>query len=209
MLDEGKEAISCRPADLIDNEMGALTQEFSGLVKEHNLEVKQGDDFVDDVLTYALFTQVGLNFIKNRDNPSAFEPVPTGKSSSVPSNDAGEAIYTVEVEGQSYTVTVNEGGDLTGIAPIGTGAANTGAPAASSAAPVTSGGEPINAPLAGNVINVPVTAGQQVSAGDTILILEAMKMETNISAPNDGQIVEVKVREGDSVTVGDVLLTIA
>ena len=74
---------------------------------------------------------------------------------------------------------------------------------------MTSGGEPINAPLAGNVINVPVTAGQQVSAGDTILILEDMKMETNISAPNDGQIVEVKVREGDSVTVGDVLLTIA
>jgi len=54
-----------------------------------------------------------------------------------------------------------------------------------------------------------VSVGQQVSAGDTVLILEAMKMETNVSAPNDGQITDIKVREGDSITVGDVLLTIA
>lgn len=208
VLEEGESAITCRPADLIDNEMDSLTDEFNGLVKEHNLKVKEGDDFIDDVLSYALFPQVGLNFIQNRDNPSAFEPAPTGKTNSVPSNDQGEAIYTVAVEGQSYTVTVNEGGDLTGIAPIGNSATSaTGAPSAA-AAPAT-GGEPINAPLAGNVINVPVAAGQQVSAGDTVIILEAMKMETNVSAPKDGQIVEVKVREGDTVTVGDILLTIA
>ena len=209
VLDAGEEAITCRPADLIDDEMDALTDEFNGLVKEHNLQVKAGDDFIDDVLSYALFPQVGLNFIKNRDNPSAFEPVPTGKSSRVPSNESGEAIYTVDVEGQSYTVTVNEGGDLTGIAAIGssTDTANV-APDSPAAAPAT-GAEPINAPLAGNVINVPVSAGHQVNAGDTLVILEAMKMETNISAPKDCQVVEIKVREGDSVTVGDILLTIA
>ena len=209
VLEAGEQAITCRPADLIDDEMDALTDEFNGLVKEHSLQVKKDDDFIDDVLSYALFPQVGLNFIKNRDNPSAFEPVPTGKSSSVPSNDLGDAIYTVDVEGQSYTVTVNEGGDLTGIAPInGSSGAASGAPNSTAAAPAT-GGEPINAPLAGNVINVLVSAGQQVSAGDTVVILEAMKMETNISAPKDGQVVEIKVREGDTVTVGDVLLTIA
>ena len=186
--------------------MDALTEEFNGLVKEHNLEVKAGDDFIDDVLSYALFPQVGLNFIQNRDNPSAFEPVPTGKTSSTPTNDKGEEIYTVEVEGNSYTVTVNDGGDLTGIAPIGSAAVNTAASPAV-AAPAT-GGEPVNAPLAGNVINIPTSVGQQVNAGDTVIILEAMKMETNISAPKGGQIVEFKVREGDSVSVGDVLLTI-
>jgi len=207
VLEEGETAITCRPADLIDNEMDALSKEFDDLVKEHNLDVKEGDDFIDDVLSYALFPQVGLNFIKNRSNPSAFEPVPTGKTSSVPSNDAGDAIYTVEVEGQSYTITVNEGGDLTGIAPIGgSNESNAGAPTTVAR---STGGEPINAPLAGNVINVPITAGQQVNAGDTVLTLEAMKMETNISAPKDGQIVEIKVREGDSIAVGDVLLTIA
>jgi len=199
VLDDGEEAITCRPADLI--------KEFSGIAKEENLDTQSGDNFIDDVLTYALFTQVGLNFIKNRNNPSAFEPAPTGKAtSSAPTTDAGDEIYTVEVEGQSYTVTVSDGGDITGLAPIGgNNATNT---ANTSAVPAT-GGELITAPLSGNVINVPVSAGQQVSAGDTVLILEAMKMETNISAHKDGQIVEIKAREGDSVAVGDVLLTIA
>ena len=207
VLEDGEKAITCRPADLIEPEMDSLVKEFSGIAKEQNLDVQSGDNFIDDVLTYALFTQVGLNFIKNRNNPSAFEPVPSGKAtSSAPTTDAGDEIYTVEVQGQSYTVTVNDGGDITGLAPIGgstaTNASNTGV------APAT-GGEPVTAPLSGNVINVPVSVGQQVSTGDTVLILEAMKMETNISAHIDGQIVEIKAREGDSVAVGDVLLTIA
>ena len=205
VLEDGEKAITCRPADLLKPEMDSLTAEFSDLVKKESLEAKSGDEFIDDVLTYALFTQVGLNFIKNRNNPSAFEPVPTGKAASAaPTTDAGDEIYTVEVEGQSYTVTVNDGGDITGLAPI-SGTAGTATPSAIPA----SGGEPITAPLSGNVINIPVSAGQQVSAGDTVLILEAMKMETNISAPKDGQIVSVTVREGDTVSVGDVLVSIA
>ena len=72
-----------------------------------------------------------------------------------------------------------------------------------------SGGESISAPLAGNVINVPVSIGQQVKAGDTVLILEAMKMETNVTAHIDGQITNINVREGDSISVGDALLSIA
>lgn len=205
VLEDGEQAITCRPADLLSAEMDSLTDEFNGLVKEHNLAVKAGDDFIDDVLTYALFTQVGLNFIQNRDNPSAFEPVPTGKApSDTPTTEAGEEIYTVEVEGQSYTVTVTDGGDISGIAPIG-----SPIPAAAPNAPVATGGEPVTAPLAGNVINIPVSVGQQVSAGDTVLVLEAMKMETNVSAPTAGQVTEIKVAESDSIKVGDVLLTIA
>ena len=205
VLGDGESAITCRPADLIDDEMDALAAEFQGLVDEHKLDAKQGDDFIDDVLSYALFPQVGLNFIKNRNNPSAFEPAPTGKAaSSAPTNDAGEEIYTVDVDGHSYTVTVTEGGDISGIAPLG----GNSDKAESTAAPL-SGGEPITAPLAGNVINIPVTVGQQVAAGDTVLILEAMKMETNITASKDGQITTINAREGDSITVGDVLLSIA
>lgn len=206
VLKEGETAITCRPADLIDNEMDALSAEFQGLVKEHSLDAKQGDDFIDDVLSYALFPQVGLNFIQNRDNPSAFEPVPTGKAkSSVPTNEAGEEIYTVDVEGQSYTVTVTDGGDISGIAPIG---ANTDSTAQTAAQPLT-GGEPVVAPLAGNVISIPAKVGQQVKTGDTVLILEAMKMETNITASKDGQVTNISVSEGDSINVGDALLTIA
>lgn len=207
VLNEGESAITCRPADLIDNEMDALSSEFQALVNEHKLDAKQGDDFIDDVLSYALFPQVGLNFIKNRNNPSAFEPVPTGKiKSSVPTNDAGEEIYTVEVEGQSYTVTVTDGGDISGIATISD--SNKIESNTASAAPL-SGGDPVIAPLAGNVINIPVKVGQTIKSGDTVLILEAMKMETNITSSKDGQVTDIKVREGDSISVGDVLLTIA
>ena len=206
VLEDGEQALTCRPADMLEAEMDTLSDEFQALVLEHDLNVKQGEDFIDDVLTYALFPQVGLNFIQNRNNPAAFEPVPTGEApSSAPKTDTGDEIYTVDVEGQSYTVTVTEGGDISGIVTLG---ASTSEPAAP-AAPVASGGDPIPAPLAGNVINIPVKVGHQVSAGDTVLVLEAMKMETNVSAPHDGQITEIKVREGDSIAVGDVLLTIA
>ncbi|MFT7526626.1 MAG: oxaloacetate decarboxylase alpha subunit, partial [Arenicella sp.] len=71
------------------------------------------------------------------------------------------------------------------------------------------GGEPVTAPLAGTVIAVPVVVGQKVSSGDTIIVLEAMKMETNISAPHDGRIADIKTRQGETVSVGDVLLTIS
>ncbi len=211
VLEDGEQAITCRPADLLDNEMAALSKEFDNLVSEHGLTTKQGDDYIDDVLTYALFPQVGLNFVKNRDNPSAFEPAPSGKISSAPTTDAGEEIYTVEVDGKEYTVTVNEGGDITGIkSPLGvSGVGASGASGATSSAPVASGGEPVAAPLAGNVIKVAVKPGQMIKAGDTVLILEAMKMETNVSAPKDGQITSIDVSEGDAVTTGDTLLNIA
>ncbi|MEW8497675.1 MAG: sodium-extruding oxaloacetate decarboxylase subunit alpha, partial [Candidatus Thiodiazotropha taylori] len=74
VLKDGEEAITCRPADLIDAEMDKLTAEFRGLVDEHGIKVAK--DEVDDVLIYALFPQVGLKFLKNRDNPDAFEPAP-------------------------------------------------------------------------------------------------------------------------------------
>ena len=204
VLEEGESAITCRPADLIENEMDALNAEFTKLSEEHSLKTKQGDDYIDDVLSYALFPQVGLNFIQNRDNPSAFEPAPNG--SSAPTTEAGDEIYTVEVEGQNYTVTVSEGGDITGIGGVG---ARELASNSAANAPATSGGEAVSAPLAGNVIKILVKPGQAVKAGDTVLMLEAMKMETNVSAPIDGQISHIDVSEGDSVTLGDVLLGIA
>ena len=204
VLEEGESAITCRPADLIENEMNALNAEFTKLSEEHSLKTKQGDDYIDDVLSYALFPQVGLNFIQNRDNPSAFEPAPNG--SSAPTTEAGDESYTVEVEGQNYTVTVSEGGDITGIGGVG---ARELASNSAANAPATSGGEAVSAPLAGNVIKILVKPGQAVKAGDTVLMLEAMKMETNVSAPIDGQISHIDVSEGDSVTLGDVLLGIA
>ena len=202
VLDDGEEAITCRPADNLEPELEALTLELEGLSAEHGFALSAGEGQIDDVLTYSLFPQVGLKFLQNKNNPDAFEPAPTGKSK-VQTNDAGEEIYTVEVEGRSYTVAVTEGGDVSAIAAAG------GSAAAQSAAPVASGGEPIAAPLAGTVVKVLVQPGQQVAEGQSIAILEAMKMETSVSAPAAGQIVEVRAKSGDSVSVGDVLVTLA
>lgn len=202
VLEENEEPITCRPADNIEPEIEALTVELEGLSSEHGFNLTSDEGQIDDVLTYALFPQVGLKFLQNRNNPDAFEPVPTGKVA-VPANDAGEEIYTVEVEGKSYTVSVSAGGDVSGIGSVGVQTESI-----SDAVPM-SGGEPVAAPLAGNVVKVLVKSGQRVSEGESIIVLEAMKMETSVSAPSDGTIVDVKVQAGDSCSVGDVLVTLA
>ena len=103
----------------------------------------------------------------------------------------------VTVNGVAYNVTVEEG---TG-APVAA-AAPVAAPAAAPAA-----GEQICAPMPGNILDVKVKAGDSVKAGNTLLILEAMKMENEISAPQDGTIASVNVRKGDVVNSGDLLIT--
>ena len=202
VLDEGETAITCRPADNLDPEIEQLKSELMELSSQEGFELTEGDGQIDDVLTYALFPQVGLKFLKHKNDPSQFEPVPTGKPAAQ-LNDSGQEIYTVEVEGKSYTVAVASGGDIEAIAEVG-------APATASE-PSTSApkiGEPVKAPLAGNVVKIMVTPGQKVTEGETILVLEAMKMETSISAPSAGTIVDVLVKSGDSCVVGDALVTL-
>nr|WP_322940303.1 sodium-extruding oxaloacetate decarboxylase subunit alpha [Pseudomonas sp. s4] len=198
---DGAEAITCRPADLLEAEMDKLTAELKGIAKEKG--IKLAADEIDDVLTYALFPQIGLKFLENRGNPAAFEPAPTGKEA--PAREAGKPeVYTVEVNGKSFVVQVNEGGDIEGLKPVG--AAGGAAPAA---APVAAGGgEPQAAPLAGNIFKVLVQPGQVVEEGQLVIILEAMKMETEIRAFKAGTIGAVNVKVGDAVAVGDSLLTI-
>lgn len=195
-------AITCRPADLIEPELDKLKTELEQLATEKNISLASGDNLIDDVLTYALFPQVGLKFLENRNNPSAFEPVPTGNEGSAVTTDSGEEVYTVEVEGKKYTVTVNDGGDVTGLAPVG----GSSSAAATSVAPGE--GSDVPAPLAGNIVKVCVSEGEQISEGDTIMILEAMKMETEVSAPASGVISAIHVAVGDSVAVGDALVCI-
>lgn len=203
---EGKEPVTCRPADLLEPEMDKLTEELKKLAAEKG--IKLAKDEVDDVLTYALFPQVGLKFLENRGNPEAFEPVPSAGDVAPAASSAksGEPeVYTVTVNGQSYVVQVNEGGDVTHLAPVG--ATTASAPAA---APVpAAGGEPIPAPLAGNILKVLVTPGQVVQEGDVLVILEAMKMETEIRSPSAGTVTSVDAAVGKTVAVGDTLLSLA
>nr|WP_324257810.1 sodium-extruding oxaloacetate decarboxylase subunit alpha [Cellvibrio fontiphilus] len=204
VLQDGELPITCRPADNLAPELAQLTSALEKEAALRNITLRTGENALDDVLTYALFPQIGLRFLEHRNNPTAFEPAPTGKESSLVTNDAGEEIYTVEVEGKKYTVSVNNGGDLTGIKPLHTG---TSTSASKPAADVQA--RPVNAPLAGNIIKIAVNVGDEVQEGDLLLLLEAMKMETQISAPCSGTVTSIDVKTGDSVVVGKTLLAIA
>ncbi len=198
---DGAEAITCRPADLLEAEMDKLTAELKGLASEKGIKLAENE--IDDVLTYALFPQIGLKFLENRGNPDAFEPVPTGNELPAGAKSAGPEAYTVSVNGKEYVVQVTEGGDISGIKPLGDAAA----PAAAPAAPAGDG-EPQGAPLSGNIFKVLVAPGDQIEEGDVVMILEAMKMETEVRAVRGGSVVSVNVKVGDAVAVGDTLLTI-
>ena len=204
---DGAEAITCRPADLIEAEVDKLTGDLQGIAKEKGIKLAAGGNEIDDVLTYALFPEIGLKFLQNRGNPDAFEPVPTGEevapAAAAAAATLGDAeVYTVAVGGQSYVVQVAEGGDISNIAAAA-------APAVAVPAAPAGAGEPVVAPLAGNIFKVNVAVGEHVQQGDVIIILEAMKMETEVRAATSGAVVSVSVKEGDSVAVGDVLLSIA
>lgn len=120
--------------------------------------------------------------------------------------------YNVNVNGTAYEVTVEE---LTGAAPVAAPVvAAAPAPVAAApapvAAPVASGeGTAVNAPMPGNILDVKVSVGDTVSEGQTIMILEAMKMENEIPAPKAGKVTSVAVSKGAAVDSGAVLCTIA
>ncbi|MGA0960915.1 MAG: sodium-extruding oxaloacetate decarboxylase subunit alpha [Sedimenticolaceae bacterium] len=202
VLEDGQEPITCRPADLLENELQSLTDEFETLAKEKSLRV--ADEQIDDVLTYALFPQIGMKFLENRDNPSAFEPVPTGApEAAAPASSGSTEAYTVVVDGHAYNVSVGPGGQVADIqsAPA---AVTTAVPA-----PAAGGaGQAVPAPLAGNIFKINTAAGQMVKSGDVIMVLEAMKMETEVRAPGDGVVQTINVKEGDVVQVGDTLITL-
>ncbi|MES9825495.1 MAG: sodium-extruding oxaloacetate decarboxylase subunit alpha [Candidatus Thiodiazotropha endolucinida] len=211
----GAEPVTCRPADLLDDEMDRLSAEFHGLAEEHGIRVAA--DEVDDVLIYALFPQVGLKFLRNRDNPDAFEPPPSAESAAPAQAQAptpvqatgtagGPESYQVEVNGVTYNVKVTPSGTVSEVIQTSTPAA------AQSTAPVAAvnpGGDVINAPLSGNIHAIKVAAGDAIAAGDVVMVLEAMKMETEVRATSAGTVVQILVKEGETVQVGSPLLSLS
>ena len=199
----GKEAINCRPADLLEPEFEKQKADLIGLAEAENITLKNE---IDDTLTYALFPQIGWRFLKNRDNPEAFEAIPSEDDLKPARKNSGEVnsgIYTVEVEGKSYMVRVSDGGDISQLTELSESKPSVEVQATS--------GEIIEvaAPLAGNVFKVAVDIGDNISEGEIILVLEAMKMETEIRSTSTGIVTQIFVAGGDAVKVGDVLLTLS
>ena len=204
VLKDGAEPITCRPADMIEPEVDPLTNELEKISGEKGF--KLAENKIEDVLIYALFPQIGLKFLQNRGNPDAFEPVPGSEpevptpapAAVAPNLSTSPENYTVTVNGKDYDVVVAPGGEVKKVV------AATSEPAVAPAQPTM--GEPLKAPLAGNIFKILIAEGQTVNAGDVVIIMEAMKMETEVRASKAGKITGLTVKEGDAVQVGDTLL---
>jgi len=186
--------IDCRPADLIDHELETIKNKFADAIDKHSLDIELNED---NTLIFAMFPEIGLQFLKNINNPEFFEEEPLSFKS------RGSEGYSVNVNGEEYVISINPLGEIEFADGV---AANT---SATNAQPTsTSNAQPINAQLGGNIFKVLCKVGDVIALDQTVLILEAMKMETEVKSPIAGTITSIDIKEGDAVTPGQLLLTV-
>ena len=186
--------IDCRPADLIDNELETIKNKLADAIDEHSLDVELNED---NILIFAMFPEIGLQFLKNINNPEFFEEEPLSFKS------RGSEGYSVNVNGEEYVISINPLGDIEFADGVSVNTSATNAQPAS-----TSNAQPINAQLGGNIFKVLCKVGDVIALDQTVLILEAMKMETEVKSPFAGTITSIDIKEGDAVTPGQLLLTV-
>ena len=202
-----EKAVTCRPADLLEPEWDKMVKE----AKENG-----GDGSDEDTLTYAMFPKVAPKFFKERANGPVDAKEAFGIKEAPKSSSGGKGgSYTVTVNGTAYNVTSGPAGDSMSVHVNGTaynvtfgaaGSAPVSAPAAS-AAPAVTGGEDVNAPVAGTLLRYAVDNGASVSKGQTVIVLESMKMELEVKAPCDGTIT-FTAQTGSQVSNGQKLAVI-
>jgi oxaloacetate decarboxylase alpha subunit len=205
----GDAPISCRPANLLEPELEKLASELHVLASAEGVVLAK--DEIDDVLTYALFPQIGFKFLQNRGNPLAFEPAPHADrpAKGGASKGASEAVFDVVVNGQSYRVEAPTPGVL---AVNGRNYKVDVAPADAEAPvpkPQAKGeGEVVKAPMAGHVLRINVAPGQHVEPNTVVIVMEAMKMETEIRTRAGGIVASIAVKVGETVASQDDLLVL-
>lgn len=199
--------VTGRPADEIPPEWEKMMEES---------KKNGGDGSEEDALTYAMFPNVAPKFFAERakgpvNAEEAFAAKPA--ASSAPSAGGKGGSYTVNVNGTSYNVTTSAASDNMSVTVNGTpynvsfGAAGS-APVAPSAAPAqVTGGIEIKAPVAGTLIRHVASAGSKVNKGDTVIMIESMKMELEVKSPDSGTINFV-VQPGSQIQAGQVLATL-
>ncbi|HIG07801.1 MAG: sodium-extruding oxaloacetate decarboxylase subunit alpha [Methylococcales bacterium] len=199
---KGEPPITCRPADRISPEMDKLIEGVKNKAKEH--QVTLAKNIEEDALIDGLFFQVGWKFIQNRGNPDAFEAAPDALAfakANASSQTTETETYTVTVEGKNYHVAVGPGDADFNIQPAAIHSEPTQTTAPSS-------GETITSPMAGNIFKINTTVGATIAENEITIILEAMKMETEIRTRVGGTVSAIHIKEGDAVTVGQVLITL-
>lgn len=192
--------ITCRPADLIEPEWNKMLEES---------KKNGGDGSDEDALTYAMFPNVAPKFFAERSKgPVDAETAFGAKKEEVAPKASAGGSYSITVNGASYNVTsdgkgnINVNGTSYNVAFGKPGAAPAASPAPS--APVVTGGTSIPSPVAGTLLRYAVDSGASVKRGDTVIVLESMKMELEVKAPADG-VVTFSVQPGTQVTAGQEL----
>ena len=206
-----EDVIDVRPADLLAPELAKLRKEVGELAKSE-----------EDVLTYAMFPDLGRAFLSEREAgtlvPEVLEAI--GQSTRPVSEGGVPTEFVIDVHGESYQVAI------TGVGIKGTGKRHVymtldGMPEevvfealndykAEGASGRKSASKPghVSTNMPGNIVEVLVAVGDTVTAGQPVLVTEAMKMEAEVQAPISGKIVEIFVKKGDRVTPGEVLVEI-
>lgn len=194
-----EEPVTCRPADLIPNELDKMAAE----AKENG-----GDGSIEDTLTYAMFPKVAPKFFKERANgPVSSDSFALPKASS---GSASGGNYTVSVNGAAYNVVSGPAGDTMNITVNGTAYNVAFASASASAQGASSSSASaveLKAPVAGTLLKQTVADGTNVSEGQTVIMVESMKMELEVKATASGPI-HFKTAAGSAITAGQVLAVI-
>ena len=187
--------ISCRPADLIGDNYNGIVDLFHAALRDKDIQVTASDE---NILIFAMFPEIGLAFLEHQSDPEFFEAEPAEII------EKSDQSYLVSIDHQEYSVTVKRDHSI----DINGSSKKSGNEEFSPLAQVGQGSI-ISAPLGGNIFKVIAQAGQSLEADATVLILEAMKMETEIKTPRVGIVTKIFVQSGDSVKPGDPLFEIA
>lgn len=191
------EVMTCRPADKIE-------PEWDKMVEEAKKAGGNGSD--EDTLTYAMFPQVATKFFGSRANGPVDAASTFAKKEAPAADKSANGSYTVTVNGTAYNVTSNGStvtvnGTAYNVAFGAAGAAPASAPAA------VTGGEDVKAPVAGTLLKYAVADGSKVTKGQTVIIVESMKMELEVKSPADGTI-KFTVPTGTQIQNGQTIATI-
>jgi pyruvate carboxylase subunit B len=219
-----EEPVDVRPADLIEPELDALTREVGDKAKS-----------VEDVLSYAQFPVVALEFFEERASGD-FKPEPLeAPEDEVPATPAAMPLapteFNITIHGEVYRINIEGMGHksadvrpyyvkvdnvleevmvetLTEVVPTADGAIDAQKASKGSLRPRAMSDNDVTTPMPGRIVAIHAKVGQEVEAGDTVLVVEAMKMENPVHAPVSGQIAAVHAAVGDNVNPDECLMEI-
>ena len=195
-----EEPITVRPADLLDPLLDRARKDLkkAGIASESP----------DDLLSFILFPVAALRFLRGEGGEEKIVARKAAKAEAPPVlAPAGE--YRVEVDGETFSVRVFGGGMVAAAAPAGPPVEAPGvAPAPPRPGPGASPDGALTAPMQGLILKVLVAAGDKVRLGQAVVVLEAMKMQNDVTATKSGTVKDVYVAEGSVVTPGQALMVI-